>query len=212
MSMPVIVLGAGGHAKVLINALQLCSVEILGVTDSDPALIGRDVLGVPVIGSDDELGNYSAQKVHLVNGLGSVSLPTARCRLFNEFKKLGFVFATVVHPSAVVAADVIIGEGAQIMAGAILQPGVRLGVNVIINTRASVDHDSTIGNHAHIAPGVILSGDVHVGIGTHIGTGALIVQGVRIGDASLVGAGSVVLKNIPDGVKAYGCPAKEIEL
>lgn len=211
MKMPVIVLGAGGHAKVLISTLKLCSVEILGVTDPDPTLIGKDVLGIPIIGDDNELGNYPAQKVHLVNGLGSVSAPMARCRLFNVFKKLGFFFATVVHPSAVVAADVEIGEGVQIMAGAILQPGVRLGVNVIINTKASVDHDSTIGNHSHIAPGVTLSGCVEVGMGTHVGTGASIVQGVRIGDASLVGAGSVVLKDIPDRVKACGCPAKEVD-
>lgn len=211
MSLPVIVLGAGGHAKVLINALQLCSVEILGITDPDSKLIGQNVLGVPIIGTDDELKNHSAVKIQLINGLGSVGLPMARCRLFDECKKLGFSFASVVHPSAVVANDVEIGEGTQIMAGVVVQPGVCLGDNVIINTSASVDHDCRIGNHAHIAPGVTLSGDVHVGIGTHIGTGASVVQGVSIGDATLLGAGSVVLKDIPVGVKAYGCPAKVVD-
>lgn len=209
MSMPVIVLGAGGHAKVLINTLQLCSIEILGVTDPvSSRLIEKNVLGVPIIGTDDKLRNYSAEKVQLVNGLGSVGLPMARRRLFDEYKKLGFTFATVVHPNAVVAADVKFGEGAQIMAGVVLQPGLTIGDNVIINTGASLDHDCTIGSHTHLAPGVTLSGHVYVGSCSHIGTGASVVQGIKIGDDSLVGAGSVVLKDIPDGTKAYGCPAK----
>ena len=211
MSMPVIVLGAGGHAKVLLNALQLSSVDILGITDPDPALVGQKILGVSILGTDDELQNYSTEEVQLVNGLGSVGLPTARYRLFDEFKKLGFSFAAVIHSSAVVAADVEIGEGSQIMAGAVLQPGVCIGDNVIINTSASVDHDCHIGNHTHIAPGVTLSGEVNVGVGTHVGAGVSIVQGIRIGDGTLVGAGSVVLNNLPSGVKAYGCPAKVIE-
>lgn len=211
MNMPVIVLGAGGHAKVLINALQLCSVEILGITDPDPSLVGQNVLGVPVIGTDDEVKKSSAEEVRLVNGLGSVGLPEARRRLFEEWKKLGYVFATVIHPSAVVAADVRVGEGSQIMAGAVLQPGACLGDNVIINTGASLDHDCRIGSHTHIAPGVTLSGGVHVGVGVHVGTGASIVQGVSIGDATLLGAGSLVLKDIPARVKAYGCPAKVVD-
>jgi sugar O-acyltransferase (sialic acid O-acetyltransferase NeuD family) len=210
MNMPVIVLGAGGHAKVLINTLQLCSVEILGITDPDPALIGHEILGVPVIGPDANLKHYSVEKVHLVNGLGSVCLPKARCKIFEKYKKLGFIFATVVHPTAIIAAAVKIGEGAQLMAGVILQPGVCIGDNVIINTRASIDHDCTIGSHSHIAPGVTLSGDVQVGTVAHVGAGASIVQGVRVGDGSLVGAGSVVLKDIPGSVKAYGCPAKVV--
>jgi UDP-perosamine 4-acetyltransferase len=211
MSRPVIVLGAGGHAKVLINALQLCSIDILGITAPDPTLVGQIILGVPVIGTDDELKKYSAQEVHLVNGLGSVGLPVARRRLYDAFKKAGFEFATVVHPSAVVAPDVRVGEGAQIMAGAVLQPGICLGDNVIINTRASLDHDCHIGNHAHIAPGATLSGEVQAGVGVHVGTGASIIQGVKVGDGSLVGAGSVVLKDILAGVRAYGCPAKVVE-
>ncbi len=211
MSMPVIVLGAGGHAKVLINALQLCSIKILGITDPDPTLTGQEVLGVPIIGTDDELKKYSAENVQLINGLGSVGLPKARRRIFEEYKKLGFVFALVIHPNAVIAADVKIGEGSQIMAGAILQPGVCLGANVIVNTGAALDHDCSIGRHSHIAPGVTLSGGVSVGNAAHVGIGASVVQGISIGESSLIGAGSVVLKNLPGGVTAYGCPAKVVD-
>lgn len=211
MRLPVIVLGAGGHAKVLINTLRLCSEEILGVTDADAALIGKDILGVPIIGTDDILKNYSTKKVQLVNGLGSVGLPLPRRKIFDECKKLGFVFAVVIHPSAVIAVDVKIGEGTQVMAGAVLQPDVCLGDNVIINTRVAVDHDCSIGSHSHIAPGVTISGGVKVGDGAHVGTGASIVQGVNIGSDTLIGAGSVVLKDIPSGVKAHGCPARVVK-
>ena len=209
MSLPVIVLGAGGHAKVLINALQMCSVEILGVTDPDPALIGQEILGVPIIGTDGELKNYSVKQVQLVNGLGSVNLSKVRCSLFDEYKRLGFIFASVIHSSAVVASDVKIGEGSQIMAGTVIQPGSCISCNTIINTMASVDHDCIIGDHVHIAPGVTLSGGVTVGELSHIGTGATVVQGVSIGCGCLVAAGAVVVKDIPDGAMVRGVPAQE---
>ena len=210
MNYPVLVLGAGGHAKVLIEALLASSVEIFGVVDPNPALAGKVVQGVPVLGDDREVLMYPCDAVHLVNGLGSVGLPTRRQSLFEQFKVGGYVFATVVHPSAVVAADAQLGEGSQIMAGVVIQPGCRVGANAILNTRASIDHDCCIGEHVHIAPGSILSGNVSVGRSSHIGTGATIIQGINVGRHSVVGAGSVVLKNVPDGATVYGVPAKVV--
>ena len=209
MNMPVVVLGAGGHAKVLINALQLCNVEILGITDPDPTLLGQELLGVPVIGTDEVLKNYSIEKVHLVNGLGTVDLSPTRAGIFNDCNNLGFVFAQVIHPMAVVAGETKLGEGVQVMAGAVIQPGSFVGCNSIINTRASVDHDCTIGSHVHIAPGVTLSGGVTVGACSHIGTGATLIQGVSVGTGCLVAAGAVVVKDISAGVMVRGVPARE---
>lgn len=211
MSAPVLVVGAGGHAKVLVEALLASGVSIAGMTDADPSLAGKSVLGVPVLGGDDVVAGYQRGAIRLVNGIGSVGAQTLRRAIFENFSVQGFVFATVIHPSAVIASDAEIADGAQVMAGAVLQPGCRIGGNVIINTRASVDHDCTIGDHTHIAPGVTISGGVTIGYGCHVGTGATIIQGVRIGDGSVVGAGAVVTRDVPAGVTVLGVPARVVQ-
>ena len=211
MSAPVLILGAGGHAKVLIEALLASSAVIAGIVDPDPAMVGTKLLGVPVLGGDELVREFPQAEILLVNGLGSVGLPLRRRELFERFKEMGYGFATVIHPSAVVASDIELGEGAQLMAGAVVQPGSRIGSNVIVNTRASVDHDCIIGDHVHIAPGVTLSGGVVVGDSCHIGTAATIIQGVRIGSGSVIGAGALVLKDVPHSVTVVGVPAKVVK-
>lgn len=209
MSLPVIILGAGGHAKVLIDALLSASAVIAGIVAPDLTLAGTNILGVPVLGGDDVVNEYPPSEIQLVNGLGSVGLPVNRQQLFEKFKGMGYKFATVIHPSAVIASGVILGEGAQVMAGVVIQPGSHIGINSIINTRASVDHDCTIGDHVHIAPGVTMSGGVTVGTCSHIGTGATVIQGLSIGNGCLVAAGAVVTKYIADGTMVRGVPARE---
>lgn len=210
MSLPLIVLGAGGHAKVLVDALIGAGRLVRGLTDADPAKAGAAVLGVPVLGEDKKVLAFAPEAVRLVNGIGSARVPVLRRQLFDSFKKSGYFFERVVHPSAIVAPDVVLAEGAQIMAGVILQTGCRIGENVIINTRAAVDHDCVIGSHVHLAPGVTLCGNVEVGEGSHIGAGATVIQGVRIGCNCMVAAGAVVIRDIPDGVTVAGLPAKEM--
>ncbi|MBU5615222.1 acetyltransferase [Geomonas azotofigens] len=210
MSAPVLILGAGGHAKVLVEALLADGALMAGVVDADPGRLGQSVLGVPVIGDDRVVEDFPCDTVRLVNGIGSVGLPNLRTSIFERFSECGYRFATVVHPSAVVASDVELGEGVQVMAGVVLQPSCRIGRNAIINTRASVDHDCTIGDHTHIAPGVTVSGGVTIGSGCHVGTGATLIQGVRVGDGSVIGAGAVVTKDVAAGVTVVGVPAKVV--
>lgn len=210
MNLPIIVLGAGGHAKVLIDALCLNGATILGIVDPDINLHGTKILGVTVIGNDETVLNYPTDSILLVNGVGSIGLPKLRQTLYKKFKDWGYNFASVRHPSAVIASDVVLNEGTHVMAGAVVQPGCVVGYNVIINTRASVDHDCSIGNHVHIAPGVTLSGGVFVGNSAHIGTGATVVQGVSIGSQCLVAAGAVVTKDVADGSAVKGVPARGV--
>jgi len=205
---PVLIVGGGGHTKVLIEAIRLCSIPILGILDADPTKVGTEISGVRVIGNDDMISEYDPKKVALINGIGSIHHPKSRMTAFNKFKGRGFTFAVVVHPSTIVASDVVIGEGSQIMAGAVIQPGVTIGADTIVNTRVSIDHDCVIGDNVHIAPGVTLSGSVKVGDGVHIGTGATVIQSVTIGSNSVVGAGSVVVDNVPDDAEVFGVPAK----
>lgn len=206
--MALIIIGAGGHAKVLIEALLASSAVIKGIVDSNPMLAGSCILGVPVLGGDDVVVEFTPAQIQLVNGVGSIGLPNLRQRLYERFKILGYDFSTVIHPSAVVTSDVILGEGSQVMAGAVIQPGSHIGCNTIINTRASVDHDCIIGDHVHISPGVTLSGGVDIGAGSHIGTGATLIQGISIGCGCLVAAGAVVVKDITDGEMVRGVPAR----
>jgi sugar O-acyltransferase (sialic acid O-acetyltransferase NeuD family) len=211
MSIPVIIVGGGGHAKVLIDILRLRSVAVIGIVDADPRQQGLSILGIPVIGNDDAVARYGATTVLLVNGLGSVGPTDRRQALFEKFKHRGYSFSSVIHPSAVIASDVAVGEGVQVMAGAIVQPGTSIGSNVIVNTRATVDHDCRIDDHVHLAPGVVLSGNVYVGAGAHIGTGATVIQGVKIGRGAVIGAGSVVLNDVLQKSTVVGSPAKVVQ-
>ena len=210
MTLPVIVIGAGGHAKVLIDALLQSAVRIIGLTDAQPGLFGTTILGVSVIGNDNVVLQHSPQSVRLVNGLGSTKSISARQVLYDRFKSAGYHFASVIHPSAAVSSHANLAEGVQVMAGAVIQAGTRIGENSIVNTRASVDHDCIIGAHVHIAPGATLSGSVELGDAVHVGTGATIIQGVRVGRGSTVAAGAAVISDVPDESKVAGVPAKSL--
>lgn len=208
MNLPVIVIGAGGHAKVLLEILSGQRVDVLGVTDAAFTERKTNFMGFPVLGTDEILFTYAPQAVQLVNGVGSVQDMHKRKDIFVNFKRLGFNFTKVIHRTAVVSGWASLGEGVQLMAGAVVQPGSSVGDNAIINTRAAVDHDCLIGSHAHLSPGVTLSGGVEVGEGVHIGTGATVIQGIRIGAYAVVAAGAVVVRNVPAGAKVMGVPAR----
>lgn len=210
MSLPVIVIGGGGHAKVLIEALRRSGIEVLGLTDPDPKGAARRIPGVPVLGDDGALAAHPPGTVELVNGVGSTGDTGPRRAVFERWRERGYGFATVVHPSAVVAPDAALAEGAQVMAGAVIQPGVSVGADAIVNTGAVVDHDCAIGEHAHIAPGAVLSGGVTVGAGAHVGTGAAVVQGVEIGAGAVVAAGAAVVGPVAPGATVAGVPARKI--
>jgi UDP-perosamine 4-acetyltransferase len=207
-TIPLIVLGAGGHAKVLIEALRLAGRRVLFAVDVDAARHGQSVGGVPIRGDDDVVLAHPRGEVLLVHGLGSTRQCEDRGRLFDRMKQHGYGFARVLHPAAILSPSASLAEGAQILAGAVVQTDCVLEANVIVNTNASVDHDCRIGRHSHVGPGVAMSGGVCVGERTHIGVGATIVQGLTIGSGVLVAAGAVVVSDVPDGATVRGVPAR----
>ena len=206
---PLILVGSGGHARVLLSTLRLLGARILGFVDPDKTR--AELLAVPYLGADDAISSDPSQ-VLLVNGLGSVASIGNRLRVYESFRRRGYRFASVIHPSAIIAPEAELAEGVQIMAGAILQTGCVVEENCIINTGARVDHDCVIHAHAHVAPGAMLSGNVHVGPRSHVGVGATVIQGVHIGSDAIVGAGAVVLSDVPESCTVVGIPARPIQV
>jgi UDP-perosamine 4-acetyltransferase len=210
----VIGLGAGGHAKVVVEILKLNNeFEVVGLLDESNDKIGKEVAGVSVIGNDALLPGLLAKGVrHAFVGVGTVGRQSSesnrRIELYEKLSQLGFDVVQAIHPTAIISDSAEIGLGATIMAGVVINADARIGDNVIINTGAIVDHDCIVGNHAHIATGACLSGGVRVGEGTHIGAGAVIRQDINIGTNSVVGAGAVVVNDVPDNVVVMGVPAK----
>ncbi|MDR9791842.1 acetyltransferase [Aeribacillus pallidus] len=204
---PVIIIGNGGHARVLVDILLLQKREIIGYTAPTEE---NNRYNVTYLGKDEEILKYHPQEIELVNALGSVSDTKLRANIFNIFKSKGYKFSTIIHPSAIISDTVILGEGVQIMAGVVIQPFAKIDDNTIVNTSTCIDHDCFIDKHCHIAPGCVLSGGIKIGESTHIGTGAKIIQNISIGKNVLVGAGSLVLRDIGDNRKVYGSPAKEV--
>lgn len=192
------VLGAGGHAKVVVSTLRAAGHEVLALYDRDPAKVGSTVLGVTVRAQEEIPPTGLA-----VVGIGGNS---TRRQLALAYKDLEW--CTVVHPAAWVDPSATLGPGTVVFAGAIVQPDSTIGAHVIVNTSATVDHDCRVGDFVHLAPGTHLAGDVHVGEGSFLGIGATTIPGTRIGRWTTVGAGGVVVRNLPDGIKARGVPAR----
>jgi UDP-perosamine 4-acetyltransferase len=207
---PVIVVGAGGHARVLLDVLLLSRAVILGLVDADLALVGHKVLGFEVLGGDEALRRHAPGTVRLVNAIGSVSSMDRRRSVYESWRHAGHSFASVFHPGAIVSAHAVAAAAVQIMAGAVVQACASIGENTIVNTGATVDHDCKVGAHVHLAPGVTLSGSVQIGDCTHVGAGATVIQGVRIGARCTVAAGAVVPRDVPDGTTVAGVPAREV--
>lgn len=188
--------GASGHAKVIIDIIKAQGGVVEGLVDDNPNL--ETLAGIPVL--------------HKAKGLSPFIVSIGNCRIRKMIaERLQCVFATAIHPMAIISPTVTIGEGTVVMQGAILQTDVKVGRHCIINTKASVDHECVIADYVHIAPGCTISGDVRIGEGTWVGVGSTIIQGVRIGKNCFIGAGSVIVKDIPDNSKAFGVPCRIIE-
>lgn len=208
----VILLGGGGHAKCVIDAMHLgreysphCVLDL-------KERIGEKVLGVAITGSDADLRAYSKRGVKLCFvALGSTCDPARRIALWEQAVKAGFTFPNIIHSSAIVSAHAALGRGVYIGPGAIVNAGAVIGDGCIINSGAIIEHDCRVGEFAHIAPGTVLSGGVSVGNRSHLGTGCSVIHCIKIGEDSIIGVGSVVVKDIPARTVCVGNPAKKIK-
>ncbi|KMY86514.1 Acetyltransferase (isoleucine patch superfamily) [Candidatus Paraburkholderia calva] len=195
---PLYVLGGGGHAKVVIDTLKASGATITGVID--PKLgVGTFLLGVPGAGGDELMQTLDPRNVRIANGVGATVKSRVNRKLYEIWTEHGFRFVSMVHPSAIIGAEVKLAEGCQIMAGAIVQPHARIGTGTVINTAASIDHDCVVGAHCFVAPSVTLCGDAQVGPGCFIGASATLLPGVKVGPNVLIAAGAMVDSDVADG-------------
>jgi sugar O-acyltransferase (sialic acid O-acetyltransferase NeuD family) len=204
MSDGLVVLGAGGHAKVVIDAARSAGVRLQAVLDDDPAKQSGQFLGVPIKGDCASWASLIGAPCFVV----AVGRNGTRARLQQAIEADGREIAVIRHPFTAVASSAFLGGGTVVLAGAVINTDTRLGRGVIVNTGATVDHDCLVDDWVHIAPGVALCGEVRVGEGTLLGVGARVLPGVKIGRRCVVGAGAVVHRDLADNVRVVGVPAR----
>lgn len=197
-----VVIGAGGHGKVVAELAAAAGYDVLGFFDD--FVKSSPLEKHPLLGIVAELPEKADQGVLAVVAVGD---NRRRRELVSEIS--GYVrYATVIHPSAVISESAQIGEGTVVMPHVAVNASVQIGRHAILNTSCLVDHDCVLGDFVHISPGAVLCGGVRVGVGTQVGAGVVIVPGCEIGNWSIVGAGCVVVSDIPEKVVTTGVPAR----
>ena len=202
-----LIIGAGGHARVVISiARRMGTWDLIGVLAREAPTAYEQIDGVPLIGPYADAARLHGEGV--TQAALAIGDNTERASKLAGLAQLGFNFPVLQHPSALIEDNATLGDGTVVCAGAIIGAQVMIGRNVIINTGAILDHETVVGDHAHIAPGCRVAGRVRIGEGTLLGIGTCVREKIDIGAQSLIGAGSVVVDDIPGAVVAYGCPAR----
>lgn len=203
-----IVLGAGGHAKIALDILKLNNMNIYGLTDAHYC-DGAMCMGYPILGTDDVLNDLYQKGIrNAAMGIGHIGNPRIRNQVYHSAKIMGFQFPNIIHPRAIIADNVVMGDGNLLAAQAVLNPEASMGSLCIINTAAVVEHEVLIGSGVHIAPNATVLGRAQIGDDTFVGAGSVILQGVTVGKNCIIGAGAVVLEDVPDNSVVVGNPGR----
>jgi sugar O-acyltransferase (sialic acid O-acetyltransferase NeuD family) len=206
-SRPLLIVGAGGHGKVVLDAARASGWAVAGFLDSvNP--VGARILDAPVIGNESGLDDRDLLTRHMV--IIAIGDQTARRRLSLHVLQSGGTLAVVRHPSSIVADSARIGAGSFLAAGTIVNPDARIGQFCILNTGCTIDHDCVLADGTQVSPGAHLAGSITCGEDVFIGTGAAIIPRITIGAHAVVGAGAVVIRDVEAGTRVAGNPARTI--
>lgn len=203
---PIVIYGASGHAKVVIDAIRKSGSYQVAAVVADGVPSGSEFEGIPIRGGRECLPRLRSEGYS--HGFVAVGDARARQSLGQLLHTSAFQLVSIVHPNAVLADDTRVGEGVFIAAGAVINAGSVIGVMAIINTRASVDHDASIERLVHLSPGSTLGGHVTVKEGAWVGIGATVLDRRVIGEWSIVGGGAVVTRDVLPHTKVMGVPAR----
>lgn len=203
-----LLIGAGGHARVCLEALRDDPRhDVVGAVSRDGTSI--DALGVDVLGSDDQLQEVT-DSAHATTAFVAIGDNQARARLTERWLEVGFALTCAVSRHAMVSHTATMGDGVAVLPGAVVNAATTLGTGTIVNTNASVDHDCQVGSFVHIAPGTAIGGGVTIGDGALVGIGARILPNLHIGEGAVIGGGAVVVRDVPAGATVVGVPARAI--
>ncbi len=208
--MNIILIGAGGQARVIIDILQYDkNNKLVGIIDKQFSE-GEMINNVPILGTFSDLPKV-IEEYAVTGAIIGVGDNRLRAEYYNLLKSKGLEMINAVHPSVSIANNVVLGDGNVICRKAVICTNAKIGNNTIINTSAIVEHECVVGDHAHVAPGTNIAGRVTIDSGAFVGIGSTVIQGIKIGKYSVVGAGSIVINDIPSEVVAVGTPCKIIK-
>ena len=202
MSKEVIVIGAGGHGKVIADIIIKSGDRVIGFLDD--GCTEKNIHGYPILGKTEDCLKYKDKEFFIAIGNNAV-----RKKISEKYNMLKFY--TAIHPSAVIAMDVEIGEGSCVMAGVVINTSARIGKHCIINSGSVVEHDNKLADFVHLSPGAVLCGTVSVGECTHIGGGATVKNNTNISGDAVIGVGAAVVKDIDISGVYCGVPARIVK-
>ena len=208
MKEKVLLVGAGGHCKIIIDSINREKYEIAGIIDNSLP-IGKTICGIKVAGGDSEAVKW--KEAGIINAIITVAGNLeVRSKLIKTYEEIGFNMVSVIHPTAIISTRVSLGKGINVLAGSILNTDAVIGDYTIINTGSIVEHETVIKNNSHIAPGAVITGNCRIGSNTFIGANSVILPNIEVGNKCIIGAGSVVLNHVESNLTVAGNPAKII--
>jgi sugar O-acyltransferase (sialic acid O-acetyltransferase NeuD family) len=200
--MRIAIVGAGGHGKVVLDAVLSAGDQIVaGIVDDNTELIGARLFNFPIVGSVKDLNDVDGYIVAIGNN-------RIRKEKYDYYLQAGYKPVTVIHPTAIISPRTSVGRGVAIFANVVVNPDAVIGDNTVLYTSCTIDHECNISQHSYVSPGCNICGRANIKTGAMIGAGAVILPGLSIGEWAIVGAGAVVTDHVPDNVTVVGVPAR----